>query len=504
MRRIGVPERRARLGWRHRLAGGAQASDPVGVARSLVAVHSTDPSSVYLSLLARMTGGGLGDVQRALYEDKTLIRLLGMRRTVFVTALDIAPVIQAACSRAVAASERRKLLGRLADSGVGDDVEGWLAGAEQAALSALAARGEATAAELATDDPRLQVQITLARGKPYEGTQNVASRVLFLLAAQGQVVRGRPRGSWTSHQYRWAPLAPWCPQGLDGWTTEAAEVELARRWLEAYGPATADDLRWWAGWTKTQVRRALTELKPAEVDLDGVPGIVLAGDLEPAAGGGTVGGAAAGAGLHAHGLAAAGVVPRGARRPAVRPDRQRRPDPVVGRPDRRRLGAGPRRADRLPVPGRRRRRRGGGGRRRRGAAGWHPGRRPADRPHPRHDLAGAGTKQLTNATARVHPRSREDATHPGKIKNMKDKKHRSRDKGIVVLTARMTVESASRNTQVQAASNTGGSSVPPGKCQHRCPWKVQAVQVQARAPYSSGFQRSGGVTTMPTPGTVTT
>ena len=281
MRQIGVAERRARLGWRHRLAGGAQAGDPVEVARSVVAVHSTDPSSVYLSLLARMTGGGLADVQRALYEDKTLIRLLGMRRTVFVTTLDIAPVIQAACSRAVAAVERRKLLGWLAESGVGDDVAGWLAGAEQAALGALAARGEATAAELAGDDPRLQVQITLARGKSYEGKQNVASRILFLLAAEGQVVRGRPRGSWTSHQCRWAPLAPWCPQGLDGWTTEAAEVDLARRWLEAYGPATAEDLRWWAGWTKTQVRRALTELKPAEVNLDGVPGIALAGDLEP-------------------------------------------------------------------------------------------------------------------------------------------------------------------------------------------------------------------------------
>src|SRR5271165_222531 len=181
MRRISVLERRARLGWRHRLAGGTQAGDPVEVAESLVAVHSTDPSSVYLSLLTRMTGGGIADVQRALYEDKTLIRLLGMRRTVFVTTLDVAPVIQAACSRAVAANERRKLLGWLAESGVGDNVDGWLAEVEQAALSALTARGEATAAELAADDPRLRVQITLARGKSYEGKQNVSSRVLLLL-----------------------------------------------------------------------------------------------------------------------------------------------------------------------------------------------------------------------------------------------------------------------------------------------------------------------------------
>jgi hypothetical protein len=281
MQRMGVRERRARLGLRHRLAASALAAGPAEVAGSLVAVHSTDPSSVYLALQARMAGGDIACVDRALYEDRTLIRLLGMRRTVFVTTLDIAPLIQAACSRAVAAVERRKLLGWLAEARVGGDVDGWLAEVEQAALSALTARGEATASELAGDDPRLQVQIVLARGKSYEGRQNIASRVLFLLAAQGHAVRGRPRGSWTSHQYRWAPLARWCPQGLDGWATEAAEVELARRWLQAYGPATPEDLRWWAGWTKTQVRRVLTELKPAEVDLDGVPGIVLPADLEP-------------------------------------------------------------------------------------------------------------------------------------------------------------------------------------------------------------------------------
>ena len=280
--RFGVPERRARLGVRHRLAPGAAASDPVEVARALVAVHGTDPSSVYLGLLARMAGGGIESVEQALYQDRTLIRLLGMRRTVFVAPLDTAALIQAACSRAVAARERRKLVSWLAESGVDGDPDAWLADVEQAALRALTARGEATAAELADDDPRLRTQIVLARGKSYEGRQNVSSRVLFLLAAQGQVVRGRPRGSWTSHQYRWVPLSRWSPDGLADWPAAAAEVELARRWLRAYGPATVEDLRWWTGWGKTQASRVLTELKPAEVELDGQPGIVLADDLEPA------------------------------------------------------------------------------------------------------------------------------------------------------------------------------------------------------------------------------
>jgi Winged helix DNA-binding domain len=281
VRTIGVAERRARLGWRHRLAAEAKASDPLEVARDLVALHATDPSSVYLGTWARMTRGDVAAVENALYERRVLIRLLGMRRTVFVTPLETAPVILAACSREVAARERRKLVSWLAQSGVADDPEPWLKDVEDAALRALTARGEATAAELAADDPRLRAQIVLSRGKAYEGRAGVASRVLFLLAADGRAVRGRPLGSWSSSQYRWAPLGTWCPGGLPEWPAGDAEVELARRWLAAFGPATAEDLRWWAGWSAGQVKRALARLGPAEVDLDGAAGLVLPADLDP-------------------------------------------------------------------------------------------------------------------------------------------------------------------------------------------------------------------------------
>ncbi len=283
MQRIGVAERRARLALRHRLTADTRADDPAEVARSLLALHGTDPSSVYVGAWARMRDGRVADVERALYEDRSVIRLMGMRRTVFVTSLDVAPVLQAACSRAVAARERRLLLGMLTESGVAADAAGiaaWLAEAEEAALRALKERGEATAAELASDDPRLSTELVMARGKSYEDRQKLASRLLLLLAAEGHVVRGRPRGTWTSHQYRWAPLTDWFPGGLADWETQEAQFELARRWLRTFGPATANDLRWWTGWTKTQTKRALTELCPVEVDLDGVTGLLLPDDME--------------------------------------------------------------------------------------------------------------------------------------------------------------------------------------------------------------------------------
>jgi hypothetical protein len=50
MRRISTAQRRARLGRRHRLAASAVASTVEEATRSMVALHATDPASVFLSL----------------------------------------------------------------------------------------------------------------------------------------------------------------------------------------------------------------------------------------------------------------------------------------------------------------------------------------------------------------------------------------------------------------------------------------------------------------------
>ncbi|HWB72979.1 MAG TPA: crosslink repair DNA glycosylase YcaQ family protein, partial [Egibacteraceae bacterium] len=98
----------------------------------------------------------------------------------------------------------------------------------------------------------------------------------------GRVVRARPRGSWTSTQYRWAPLRSWLDVDVDAPPTDAARAQLACRWLATFGPGTFDDLKWWTGWTVAQTRRALAEVDPVEVDLGGATGMVLRDDVAPA------------------------------------------------------------------------------------------------------------------------------------------------------------------------------------------------------------------------------
>ncbi|HEX3790468.1 MAG TPA: winged helix DNA-binding domain-containing protein [Pseudonocardiaceae bacterium] len=278
---IGPDQRRARLGRRHRLAADARADTPVQVAESLLALHGSDPASVVLAVLARTRQPDSAAVEDALYERRELVRLLGMRRTMFVVPVATAPVLQAACTDLIAARERKKLLQVIEQYGIATDPAGWLRDVEDTALRALAARGTATAAELAQDEPRLRTAILASPDKSYAAKQNLGTRVLFGLGAQGRIVRGRPRGSWTSSQYTWWPAASWLTSTATDWAAETAQVELVRRWLASFGPGTVEDLRWWTGLTLGQVRTALARIGPAEVDLGGVTGLVLGDDVDP-------------------------------------------------------------------------------------------------------------------------------------------------------------------------------------------------------------------------------
>jgi hypothetical protein len=281
MVRISVEERRARLARRHRLAPEARGDTPVDATQGVVVLHSTDPVTVFLSTWARTRTFAIGDLERALYEDRSLVRMLGMRRTLFVVPCDLVPVVNAACSRVVAARERRKLEAFVAASGVTSDPRAWLDRVSAAALGALAARGEASTSELTGDDPLLATRLRLGSGTRWEAEVSTASRILPLLAAEGRIVRGRPRGTWLSSQYRWTTIDVLGPLRVA--EPRAARAELARRWLGAFGPGTETDLRWWTGWTLRETRAALDDVPHVRVELDDGAGLVLADDLEPTA-----------------------------------------------------------------------------------------------------------------------------------------------------------------------------------------------------------------------------
>ena len=279
---IGDDERRARLGVRHLLADVPKASTLAEAATAMVVLHATDPASVHLEARARMTETSPEALERELYEEPTVLRMIAMRRTLFIVPLTDVALVHAAASVEVAERERARTVKLLTDAGVDQATIASLDELQDVALAAIRERGEVSTAELRELDPRLGEQMTVGVGKRYQNTLSVISRVVFNLALGGRTGRGRPRGSWISGQFRWSPIERWLPEGIEPIPVDAARAELVRRWLRTFGPGTRDDIRWWTGWTVRATKAALETIGAVEVTLDDdATGYVLPGDLDP-------------------------------------------------------------------------------------------------------------------------------------------------------------------------------------------------------------------------------
>src|SRR5258708_10283449 len=178
MHRIDVAERRPRLAVRHGLV--RKPGGVAGIARRLVALHSTDPATVYLSVRARASGLMTpADVEESLYERRELVRMLAMRRTVFVVPVESVPVVQASTTDRIARDQRARLLTHLRDLGDVTDPDPWLADVEKSVLGLFAERrAPVSAAELSPAEPRLKPTLRMAEGKTHAANPTIPNRGL--------------------------------------------------------------------------------------------------------------------------------------------------------------------------------------------------------------------------------------------------------------------------------------------------------------------------------------
>ena len=242
----------------------------------MVVLHATDPATIFLSLSARCGALSVADIEQLLYGDRSMMRHMAMRRTLYVGSERGVSVIEASSSGDVAAKERKALEKWLTMTGF-DDPAGWLEHAFAETLESLAVDGAATARQMTRRVPRLATRIVTGSGK-FTAEVGATSKVLGLMAVEGVLARGRPTGSWTTRQYTWHRRTDWFPESnLD---PDEASVELIRWWLERFGPGTVTDLKWWTGWTVAKTKRALALIDVVEVELErGETGFVLSADV---------------------------------------------------------------------------------------------------------------------------------------------------------------------------------------------------------------------------------
>ena len=278
MLRVSDAQRRARLAARHALAPAARVGSPEQVTRAMTVLHATEPATVHLACLARSTSLAVADVERALYVDRSVVKQLAMRRTLFVFPRDLLPAAWGSAAARVAGFERSRISADLVRAGIADDGDVWLDRAREQVVAALdPVPGGLAAREIRAAVPLLDVKVAVRSGQQWS-----ASRVLTWLGATGALVHAENTGHWRTSRSRWALTRHWLgevPAPLDA---AAGYRELVRRWLWTFGPGTEDDLVWWLGSTKSAVRTALGELAASGVTLDGGrEGWVLPEDLDP-------------------------------------------------------------------------------------------------------------------------------------------------------------------------------------------------------------------------------
>jgi hypothetical protein len=243
----------------------------------MTVLHATEPATVYLSCWARVRALEMADVDRALYESRTLVKQLAMRRTLFVFPRDLLPAAWASASARVAGTERARMAKDAVKAGLAADGNDWVDRARVEVLAALAdAPGGRTATEIRQAAPMIDVKVEVSPSGSWSGV-----RVITHLAAGAEIVRGTNTAGWQTSRPRWTLMKNWLGEMEEPWSAAEGYLELVRRWLFTFGPGTEDDLVWWLGSTKAVVRAALAELEAAEVSLDdGGVGWMLPDDLD--------------------------------------------------------------------------------------------------------------------------------------------------------------------------------------------------------------------------------
>jgi Winged helix DNA-binding domain len=251
---------------RQYLANRAPAGAMLRVAGRLCGLHAQVMSSAELTLWARVEGLKLDAVQRALWEQRTLVKTWAMRGT-----LHLLPSRELALWHAALSTSRRYMRAAAWQKYFGITLDE-LDRVTEAIGEALTGR-VMTREELAEEVGRLTGSSSFAAklAKSSWGT------ILKPAAFTGHLCFGPSLGQ----RVRFTRPDTWVAASTGAVDSRDAAAEVTRRFLAAYGPASHQDLgRWWNGGGVSTARQWIAALgsEVSAVDLDGKQAWMLTAD----------------------------------------------------------------------------------------------------------------------------------------------------------------------------------------------------------------------------------
>jgi hypothetical protein len=225
---------------------GERLRDPLAAVRASAGIQAQDAAAAALSIRARTTGLMRVDVERALVEERSIVRLWAMRSTIhLVPSEDARWLVDLLGPIGLRGAHRR--LGQL---GVPEEDR---PRAVAAICAALREHGPLTRAELMEHVARAGV----------ETAGQAAAHLPALAALQGLVCFGPPaRGGKPTYALR----DDWLGRDLPRLTRDEALAELARRYVRGFAPTAPEDFASWSGLPLRDARAAWGVIAPRSPD----------------------------------------------------------------------------------------------------------------------------------------------------------------------------------------------------------------------------------------------
>jgi uncharacterized protein YcaQ len=213
--------------------------DIVETIRAIGGLHATSTTTPYLSLFARVENFRREHLDEELYAKRNLGKIRYVRTTVYILPKDMIPTAFAATRMMTepASQAYSKFLGITKKQHVETSRQ---------IMEILKGKKGMTTKQIKQE---------------LETSLNV-SPIVNLMCDQGLLIRGAPEKGWKSNIHTYCLFSEYFPDlELNETSEKDARKAVVQQYLASFAPATENDVSWWTGFTKGQVRQILEELK---------------------------------------------------------------------------------------------------------------------------------------------------------------------------------------------------------------------------------------------------
>ncbi len=223
---------------KHHLLNDSKVNDILQITDDICGLHATGTMEPYLTLFTRASNFKKEELENELYIKKTLGRIRGIRKTLFIHTKKMIPIIHSATKHLIEKLFEKYLNYRGISSKDYKEVS-------REILKLLSQK------EMSTSEIRKALN-----------SQKDIGAIISIMCDEMAMIRTKPIKSWKDRRIRYTSFKDYFPKiNLNKYSEEEALKILVKKYLGSYGPLTENDIVWWTGIIKSKIRKALDQFR---------------------------------------------------------------------------------------------------------------------------------------------------------------------------------------------------------------------------------------------------